>query len=157
LAAQFEVIRGGRWAGLSRAHDLRLPDWRKIQPPPQLERLIRDVGFGRGYQRELYAQAWALVYYLRARHPDRFLTFLDLLRSPPWDDGASRPQNRADRVFGSFQRAFGSDIASLERDWHRFMAGILTPLEQYGPTSFQDATPSTPNLPNRLNRPGTAN
>src|SRR5262249_35440299 len=24
LAAQFEVIRGGRWAGISRAHDLRL-------------------------------------------------------------------------------------------------------------------------------------
>ena len=28
FAAQFEVIRGGRWAGISRAHDLRLPDWR---------------------------------------------------------------------------------------------------------------------------------
>ena len=26
LATQFEVIRGGRWAGIGRAHDLRLPD-----------------------------------------------------------------------------------------------------------------------------------
>ena len=33
LAAQFEVIRGGRWAGISRAHDLRLPDWRRLQSP----------------------------------------------------------------------------------------------------------------------------
>ncbi len=157
LAAQFEVIRGGRWAGLSRAHDLRLPDWRKIQPPPQLERLIRDAGFGRGYQRALYAQAWALVYYLRARHPDRFLRFLDLLRSPASDDDTSLPQARADRVFGAFQRAFGSDIAGLERDWHRFMAGIQTPLEQYAPTALPDAKPSTPDLPNRQNRPGPAN
>ena len=31
LAAQFEVIRGGRWAGISRAHDLRLPDWRRFR------------------------------------------------------------------------------------------------------------------------------
>ncbi len=33
FAAQFEVIRGGRWAGISRAHDLRLPDWRSSRPP----------------------------------------------------------------------------------------------------------------------------
>ena len=74
LAAQFEVIRGGRWSGISRAHDLRLPDWRRIQDPIPLERLVRDAGFGRGYQRDLYAQAWALVYYLAhaafARIPD---------------------------------------------------------------------------------------
>ena len=79
---QFEVIRGGRWAGIGRAHDLRLPDWRRIQPPLRLEPLVRDAGFGRGYNRDLYAQAWALVYYLRAQHPQQFLTFLDLLRAP---------------------------------------------------------------------------
>jgi hypothetical protein len=33
LAAQFEVIRGGRWSGISRAHDLRLVDWRRIAEP----------------------------------------------------------------------------------------------------------------------------
>ena len=33
FAAQFEVIRGGRWAGIGRAHDLRLIDWRNIQLP----------------------------------------------------------------------------------------------------------------------------
>jgi hypothetical protein len=144
FAAQFEVIRGGRWAGLTRAHDLRLPDWRKVQPPPNLERLVRDAGFGRGYQRELYAQAWALVYYLRTRHPEELLTFLDLLRSPAWDEGVSLPQARADRVFDAFRRAFGSDLEGLERDWHHFMAGIQTPLEQHDPTSSTGSKPRAP-------------
>src|SRR5262249_36185174 len=68
LATQFEVIRGGRWAGFGRAHDLRLPDWRRIDPRPRLVPLLRDAGFGHGYQRDAYAAAWALVYYLRKEH-----------------------------------------------------------------------------------------
>jgi Protein of unknown function (DUF1570) len=129
LAAQFEVVRGGRWSGISRAHDLRLPDWRRIQDPIRLERLVRDAGFGRGYQRDLYAQAWALVYYLRTRHAQEFLTFLDLLRGP--DPGG---ENRRDRVFNAFQRSFGNDLDALERDWRGFMATVKTPLEQHRPT-----------------------
>ncbi len=82
LAMQFEVIRGGRWAGISRANDPRLPDWRRIQPPPSLEPLVRDSGYGRGYRRDLYAQAWSLVYYLRVQHPRQFLTFLDSASKP---------------------------------------------------------------------------
>jgi hypothetical protein len=133
LAAQFEVIRGGRWSGISRAHDLRLPDWRKLESPLPLERLVRDAGFGHGYQRDLYAQAWALVYYLRTRHSREFLTFLDLLRGP--DSGEEEPPAtaRGDRVFRAFGRAFGSDLAALERDWRAVMATIKTPLEQNQP------------------------
>ncbi len=82
LAMQFEVIRGGRWAGIGRVHDIRLSDWRRIQPLPRLEPLVRDAGYGRGYQRDLYAQAWSLVFFLRSQHPEQFLTYLDLLRSP---------------------------------------------------------------------------
>ena len=134
LAAQFEVIRGGRWSGISRAHDLRLPDWRKIQDPMPLERLVRDGGFGRGYQRDPYAQAWALVYYLRTRHPREFLTFLDLLRSPDiGGDAVSSPLARGDRIFRAFQRSFGNDLDALERDWRAFMATVKTPLEQNRP------------------------
>ena len=91
FAADFEVVRGGRWAGIGRAHDIRLPDWRAIDPAPRLAPLLRDVGFGRGYRRDLYAQAWALVYFLRKQHPREFVTFLDLLRTP--DDEASSPPN----------------------------------------------------------------
>jgi hypothetical protein len=133
LAAQFEVIRGGRWSGISRAHDLRLPDWRRIQEPLTLERLIRDAGFGRGYQRDLYAQAWALVYYLRTRHAREFLTFLDLLRGPDLRDPESPATASGDRVSRAFARAFGSDRDTFERDWRAFMATVQTPLEQHAP------------------------
>jgi hypothetical protein len=134
LAAQFEVIRGGRWSGISRAHDLRLSDWRRIQDPLRLERLVRDAGFGRGYQRDLYAQAWALVYYLRTRHSREFLTFLDLLRGPNTGGDPSAPAaTPGDRVFRAFQRVFGTDLDGLERDWRAFMASVQTPLEQHRP------------------------
>ncbi len=141
FAAQFEVIRGGRWAGISRAHDLRLTDWRTIRSPAGLERLVRDAGFGRGYQRDLYAQAWALVYYLRTQHPQQFLTFIDLLRNPDvQSDGGATPRSAcAERVFNAFQRAFGRDLDSLDRDWHRFMDGVQTPLERNAPASNPDS------------------
>jgi hypothetical protein len=125
LAAQFEVVRGGRWAGFGHAHDLRLPDWRRIDPPARLVPLIRDSGFGHGYQRDAYAAAWALVYYLRREHPAQFRTFLDLLRTP---DAETRP--RADRTVALFSQAFGADLHGLEADWHRLMATVRTPLEE---------------------------
>ena len=34
LAAQFETIRGGRWAGVGRRQRPRLPDWRSLRPTP---------------------------------------------------------------------------------------------------------------------------
>jgi hypothetical protein len=132
LAAQFEVIRGGRWAGISRANDLRLPNWRSVQSPLTLERLVRDAGFGHGYQRDLYAQAWALVYFLRTQHPHQFLTFIDLLRGPGSADSSSAGP-RSDPVLSAFQHAFGSDLLALEREWREFMAGVQTPLEQQAP------------------------
>ena len=137
FAAQFEVIRGGGWSGISRAHDLRLPDWRSLRSPAKLERLVRDTGFGQGYQRDLYAQAWALVYFLRTQRAQQFLTFLDLLRIPETaSDGGAIPQSdRGERVISAFRRAFGPDLDVLERDWHRFMAEVQTPLEQHAPRS----------------------
>ena len=141
LAAQFEVIRGGRWAGISRAHDLRLPDYRRTQSPPRLERLVRDAGFGRGYQRDLYSQAWALVYYLRTQRPREFLTFIDLLRGPSAWDGLAPPPSLDDRVFVTFQRAFGTDLGRLEQDWRHYMETVQTPLEQNAPASDSLAKP----------------
>jgi hypothetical protein len=136
LAMQFELVRGGRWAGISRAHDLRLPDWRQIEPPPQLDPLIRDVGLTHGYERDAYAQAWALVYYLRLTHPAEFLTLLDLFRSP---DASLLELPRADRYRAVFERAFGSNLDRLERDWHQFMASVQTPLEQHAPARTSEA------------------
>jgi hypothetical protein len=140
FAAQFESIRGGRWAGITRANDRRLPDWRGLQTSARLERLLRDAGFGRGYQRDVYAQAWALVYYLRTRHPGEFLTFLDLLRNPLVEAGSddkaavdSAGGPRGERVLWAFRRAFGNDLDAMDRDWHQYMAGIQTPREQHAP------------------------
>ncbi len=143
FAAQFEVIRGGRWAGISRAHDLRLPDWRKLAARLPLERLVRDAGFGHGYDRDLYAQAWALVYYLRTQHPQQFLTFIDLLRSPT-ESANSPAASPGDLFFHTFQRAFGTDLANLERNWRVFMDTVKTPLEQHAPVDQPRAKPSRP-------------
>ncbi|WP_076343506.1 DUF1570 domain-containing protein [Paludisphaera borealis] len=131
LAMQFEVVRGGRWAGIGRAHDIRLADWRSLNPPPPLEPLVRDKGFGRGYQRDPYVQAWALVYFLRARRSAQFVTFLDLLRnpSPATDDHPESPPT----PFDAFRRAFGTDLESLEREWHEFLRNAATPLELHAP------------------------
>jgi hypothetical protein len=137
LAAQFEVIHGGRWAGISRAHDLRLPDWRSVRNPLKLERLVRNAGFGHGYDRDLYAQAWALVYFLRTQHRREFLTFIDLLRVPgllEQGENAGGPE----RVSQAFQRAFGSNWDGLEAEWRKFMGGVQTPLEKHAPKAVRE-------------------
>lgn len=124
LAAQFEVVRGGRWAGFGHAHDLRLQDWRSIHLSPRLAPIVRDEGFGEGYRKDLYAEAWALVFFLRKVHPREFAGFLDLLRAP---DASGRGEGRV--ALDHFRTAFGADLSVLESEWHRFMRTVETPLE----------------------------
>jgi hypothetical protein len=119
LAAQFEVVRGGRWAGIGQPHPLRLADWRRLATPPRLAPLVRDVGFGGGYHPGPYASAWALVDFLRREHPGQLVAFLDLLRTPDPDDSPRRG-----RVLSAFQAAFGPDLAPLESAWHRHVARL---------------------------------
>ena len=126
LAGQFEVVRGGRWAGVGQPHDLRLGDWRKVEPAPNLEGLIRDRGFGQGYKAAVYARSWALVRFLRGAHSGRFLQFLELLRNPPENGVAPRFATR-------FQAIFGPDLAAFETEWTRFFQGIHTTLEDFAP------------------------
>jgi hypothetical protein len=141
LATQFELMRGGRWAGIGRAHDIRLPDWRQIQPAPSLEPLVRDVGFGRGYRRDSYASAWSLVYFLRSRHSAEFLTFIDLLRSP---DTALDELSPSDRTLSAFRRAFVADLEPLEREWREFMKLVQTSLELHAPPAEAPSQRRTP-------------
>jgi hypothetical protein len=132
---QFEVIEGGRWQGISRPSGVRLPDWRRIQPAPALEAVVRDAGYGRGYRRDLYAQAWSLVYDLRVQRPAEFLTFLDLLRSP---DATLAELAPGERWLAAFRRAFGTDLAAVEREWHQYMNKLQTPLERHAPSADSD-------------------
>ena len=126
FAAQFEVVRGGRWAGVGRAHDLRLPDWRSARSTASLERLIRDSGFGHGYRRALYAHSWSLVYFLQKTRPREFFVFLDLLRLPAPESQKADPA----RFESTFRSVFGDDLPALETEWHAFIDAIKTPLEE---------------------------
>lgn len=130
FAAQFEVVRSGRWSGIGRAHDLRLTDFRSLPtapaPSPTLANLIRDAGFGHGYRRDVYARSWALVYFLRKTRPVEFSAFLDLLRSPQPED--------ADHFTSAFLAAFGPDLDALETEWKSFMSRIQTPLDESAPS-----------------------
>jgi hypothetical protein len=125
LAMQFEVVRGGRWAGVGRLHPLRVRTWRDATSPPELLPLIRDEGFGRGYDPRRYAHAWALVYFLRKRHPEQWLAVIDSLRSP-----GDETQPAGQRARQAFEIAFGPDLAPLEEEWHRFLAGLRLPSEE---------------------------
>jgi hypothetical protein len=129
LAAQFEVVRGGRWSGFRRAHDLRLPDARKLVPPPPLEPLVRGRGFGPGYDRKRYAAAWSLVDFLATEAPDGLVSFLEILRtSPPKSSDA-----RGDRTWDAFRLSFPASTENLQRDWHRSLLSRRTPLEDHAP------------------------
>ncbi len=128
LAAQFEVVRGNRWAGVGQAHDIRLTDWRKVEAAPNLDGLIRDRGFGQGYKSALYARSWALVGFLRHAQSTQFLTFLHLLRRPP-------DRTQSPKFASSFHKAFGSNLPLLEAEWVRFFQVLQTPLEEFAPQS----------------------
>ncbi len=128
LAMQFEVVRGGRWAGIGGANELRLSELRKIPPAPKLELLLRDQGFGHGYRPDRYAEAWALVYYLRKEHPQAFVSLLDHLRVP-----RTEGETRADRTVQAFRAVVGESLEEWEADWRVYMARIETPRESEQP------------------------
>ena len=125
LAAQFEVVRGGRWAGVGRVNDLRLPDWHLIRPAPRLAPLLRDEGLGKGYRRDLYAESWGLVFFLRKTHPREFQAYLDLLRAPETRAERENAGGGARHVT-AFRSAFGPDLDGLESAWRLYLDGLKT-------------------------------
>lgn len=128
LAEQFEVVRGGRWAGVGQVNDFRLPFWRRADRPSRLLAVVGDVGFGHGYHPERYAEAWALVFFLRKAHPRDFQAYLDLLRAPDFE-----PTDRPTRSVAAFRAAFGEGLESLESAWRQFVDDLTLPGEPGGP------------------------
>lgn len=136
FAAQFEVVRGGRWSGFGRAHDVRLADWRSMTHPPELTSLVRDAGFGHGYRRDLYAESWSLVYFLRKTRPRESTRFLEILRLPAADDNYGQPA----RVMNAFVDAFGSNLSAIAKEWLQFSNGVRTPLQDSAPPAANRGT-----------------
>jgi hypothetical protein len=129
LAMQFEVIRGGRWAGISRVNDQRLSDFRKMDPAPRLAPLIRDRGFGQGYRADLYGEAWSLVFFLRKEHPEAFISWLNRLRQSPRDK--TSPSQRSAMLFDD---SFSQAIPTMEESWRAYSGRLKTVFEE-GETS----------------------
>jgi hypothetical protein len=127
LAMQFEPMRGGRWAGIAATSDFRLKDWRDLPGKPSLISLANDDGFGQGYRQEPYAKAWALVYFLRTRNPERFVRLIDRLRLPGQGRGPDRNGLGLDALRAVLEP--GEDLKSLEAEWIQFMNSLRTPLE----------------------------
>lgn len=117
LAMQFEVVRGGRWAGISQPHLGRLADWAALSDTPGLLPLVRDTGYGRGFDRALYTRAWALTCFLRTRYPEVLVSFIDQLRTP----GLGRSSG-ATRYEEALEAAWGRDLSSLDTEWRQEMS-----------------------------------
>lgn len=116
IAQQFEVVHGGDWAGAGPPHDLRLADWRDLDPRPSLGALLRDEGLSHGYRAGRYAAAWALVYFLEKEHPAEFSRYLDYLRTP---GATSRLSSSA-----AFDEVFGVDRTEFQTRWHAYIGRL---------------------------------
>lgn len=128
LAMQFEVVRGGVWAGADKINDFRLPNYRKLENRASAAQIVADQLLGRGFDPDLYAQAWAFTYFLRLKRPREFQAYLDLLR----DEGsrAEDDLSPADRNLRLFKSIFGSDINSIDQEYKLMMKTLTTPLEE---------------------------
>lgn len=113
IAMQYEPAPGGVWIGPGSAESPRLDDWfRRAESSHVLLPLVRDDGLAGGYNSARYAEAWALVHFLLAEHPARFVAFLDVLRVPRIE---SEPE--PNRFEAAFLEVFGPDLDRLQRDW----------------------------------------
>ena len=122
---QFEGVRFGVWAGIGQVSPIRLSHLRRLESPPRLAPLVRDVDFSLGYSADRYAAAWSLVYFLLKHRPRDFFSYLDQLRVPVFEP----PADPSARFLTLFRTCFGPELSSLERDWRRSFSELRSPLE----------------------------
>src|SRR5262249_26264454 len=125
LASQFEVVQGGRWAGISRANDLRLCHWSTLSIAPRIILLIKDHKFRSGYNAKKYSESWAFVYFLLKTRPGKFFAWIDLLTGP----GSTKDGLTPDQKLELFQSTFGEDLSSMEEQWVRVMRTVKTEVD----------------------------
>jgi len=98
-----------------------------------LVELLHDFGAPQHNRAHLYAEAWAILYYLTRMRPDSLPGFIRALAVCPADAGATRAAESA-----AFEAAFGRPDGPWEAAWIAFMLDL--PVEE-------------PRQPPRLNLP----
>lgn len=128
LATQFETPPGAYGAGLGAINQRRLGDFlrasdqgRSLQTPRLLS--VEHLCFANPAEwpahlqmSDLYAEAWALVYYLRRSNPDGFGQYMAALRQRRPDLPVTRQQERQ-----AFEQAFGPADSNFTAKWLQFM------------------------------------
>jgi hypothetical protein len=118
LACQFETngAASGRRAG---CNEWRLADFRNLSAAPDMKALIAPVGHpDHDDASTIYAQAWALVFYLRHEHPTAFKRYLAGLAARP-----ARPALSAAGEIEAFESSFGR-IDDVEKAWIAAMRAL---------------------------------
>lgn len=127
IAVYFETpdLRSSKgWRNIGAVNRVHLEGFRKslaTRPSNALESLLRDDHQFRDPKQAsvAYANAWAITYYMLRSRREQYIAYLqDLAKLPPLseEDGAQRVAH--------FQRFFGDDLKSFERDFLRYMRRV---------------------------------
>lgn len=73
----------------------------------------------RGDSISLYAESWAVVFFLQSEHPEQFTQYLRSIRARRPDRIATGPEELA-----LFEKSFGASVESLERDCAKFLGSL---------------------------------
>lgn len=143
LATQFEVAQSSARKGLHRVNQMRLGDLRESAGFRRGQKKVTDeayaaaFGTGRlvpletliaddnvlagnsGHVSTVYAQSWALVYYLARAHEEAFSGYLARVAARP-ERRRIEPQVELEQ----FSEFFGPVNAAFERGWLAYMMGL---------------------------------
>jgi hypothetical protein len=127
LAMYFETPdfgSGGRWTSAGKVNPWRLKEFQQSvggRPADSLVTLIQNEDRFReaGQASGAYAESWVLVHYLATRRKEQWAAYVKGLRERP-----VLVFPTAEERLAEFKRAFGEDLAALDRDVVRYAAGL---------------------------------
>jgi len=125
LAMFFESATRAHWAGIGRLNKSRwaqlIETIRHRRQVPIADLIVRRrfLDLGKEGAMAVYAQSWALTYFLMHRHQKAFLGYLARLHTCP--PGRRVPD---DRKLAMFKAAFGPDLDVLEQQWYEYVLAL---------------------------------